>query len=68
MLNFKELPSDGIKFEQLIRELFMRSEFEVHWTGVGPNGGRDLVLTEKVAGPLAPFERKWLVSCKHFAH
>jgi hypothetical protein len=68
MLNFKELPSDGIKFEQLIRELFIRSEFEVHWTGVGPDGGRDLVVTEKVTGPLAPFERKWLISCKHFAH
>lgn len=68
MLDFKELPSDGIKFEQLIRELCIRSEFEVHWTGVGPDGGRDLVVTEKVAGPLAPFERKWLVSCKHLAH
>jgi hypothetical protein len=68
MLNFKELPVDGVAFEQLIRELLLRSEFEVHWTGVGPDGGRDLVVTEKAAGQLAPFQRKWLVSCKHHAH
>jgi hypothetical protein len=67
MLDFKELPSDGIKFEQLIRELFIRLELEVHWTGVGPDAGRDLVVTEKAIGKLAPLERKWLVSCKHFA-
>jgi hypothetical protein len=68
MLDFKELPTDGIAFEQLIRELLIRSGFEVHWTGVGPDGGRDLVVTEKVSGQLAPFQRKWLVSCKHHAH
>lgn len=68
MLDFKELPSDGVRFEQLIREMLIRSGFEVHWTGVGPDGGRDLVATERAAGMLAPFSRKWLVSCKHKAH
>jgi hypothetical protein len=68
MLNFRELPADGVAFEQLIRELLLRSEFEVHWTGVGPDGGRDLVVTERAKGQLAPFQRKWLVSCKHHAH
>lgn len=68
MIDFSELPSDGIKFEQLVRELLIRSGFEVHWTGVGPDAGRDLVVTEKSDGSLAPFERKWLVSCKHNAN
>jgi Restriction endonuclease len=68
MLDFKELPPDGISFEQLIRELCIRSGFEVHWTGVGPDGGRDLVIAERADGPLAPFERRWLISCKHQAH
>jgi hypothetical protein len=68
MLDFRELPSDGVRFEQLIREVLIRSGFEVHWTGVGPDGGRDLVATERAAGILAPFSRKWLVSCKHKAH
>lgn len=68
MIDFSELPSDGIKFEQLVRELLLRSGFEVHWTGVGPDGGRDLVAIEKAEGMLAPFQRKWLVSCKHYAN
>lgn len=68
MLDFTELPFDGVKFEQLVRELLVRSGFEVHWTGVGPDGGRDLVVTEKAQGSLAPFQRKWLVSCKHYAN
>lgn len=68
MIDFRELPADGIKFEQLVRELLFRSGFEVHWTGVGPDGGRDLVVVEKANGTLAPFQRKWLVSCKHFAN
>lgn len=67
MIDFTELPIDGIKFEQLVRELLIRSGFEVHWTGVGPDGGRDLVVIEKTQGALAPFQRKWLVSCKHYA-
>jgi hypothetical protein len=68
MINFKELPDDGVAFEQLIRELLIREEFEVRWTGVGPDGGRDLIFTERTLGPMAGFERTWLVSCKHNAH
>lgn len=67
MIDFTELSTDGTRFEQLIRELLVRSGFEVHWTGVGPDGGRDLVVVEKAHGALAPFRRKWLVSCKHYA-
>jgi hypothetical protein len=67
MIDFTELPSDGVRFEQLVREILIRSDFEVHWTGVGPDGGRDLISIERCQGPLAPFERKWLVSCKHYA-
>lgn len=68
MLDFKELDVDGVRFEQFIRELCMRSNLEVHWTGVGADGGRDLVAIERATGALGLFERKWLVSCKHLAH
>jgi restriction endonuclease len=68
MIDFTELPADGVKFEQLVREILVRSEFDVHWTGVGPDGGRDLVAIETAQGQLAPFERRWLVSCKHYAN
>jgi hypothetical protein len=68
MIDFKELPEDGVKFEQLIRELLVLEGFETHWTGVGQDGGRDLVVTEKLKGELSEYERKWLISCKHTAN
>lgn len=68
MVDFKELPDDGIKFEQLIRELLVLEGYNTHWTGVGQDGGRDLVVVEKLTGDLSEYKRKWLISCKHFAH
>ncbi len=68
MIDFTELPEDGVKFEQLIRELLVLEGFETHWTGVGQDGGRDLVVTEKLKGELSEYERKWLISCKHTAN
>ncbi|WP_026625805.1 restriction endonuclease [Dysgonomonas capnocytophagoides] len=68
MIDFKELPEDGILFEQLIRELLVLEGFETHWTGVGQDGGRDLIVVEKLKGELSEYERKWLISCKHTAN
>lgn len=68
MIDYTELPVDGILFEQLVRELLLREGFDVHWTGVGPDAGRDLIVTEKTIGGIAEFNRQWLVSCKHFAN
>ena len=68
MIDFTELPEDGIKFEQMIRELLVLEGFETHWTGVGQDGGRDLIVTEKLRGELSEYERKWLISCKHTAN
>jgi len=69
MIDFKELPQDGTNFEQLIRELTLREGYIPHWTGVGSDGGRDLIIEESVEGLMQPpLSRKWLVSCKHNAH
>jgi hypothetical protein len=68
LLDFKELSEDGTDLERLVREIFVREGFETHWTGKGPDGGRDLLVVEKVQGPLSKFERTWLVQCKHKAH
>lgn len=68
MIDFRELPDDGVKFEQLIRELLILEGFDVHWTGVGQDGGRDLVVTETLKGELSIHKRKWLISCKHLAN
>ncbi|MMZ58085.1 hypothetical protein D1872_200510 [compost metagenome] len=67
MIDFTELSSDGVAFEQLIRELVLREGYEAHWTGVGPDQGRDLIVVEKVLGPLSSFQRTWLIECKHYA-
>ena len=34
----------------------------------GPDGGKDLIVLEPMSGILSSTNRKWLVSCKHFAH
>ncbi len=68
MINFRELSTDGVQFEQLIRELLIRENYSINWTGIGPDGGRDLVLTEELNGSLSKKERKWIISCKHFAN
>lgn len=68
MIDFTELPKDGVKFEQLIRELLLREDYVPRWTGVGPDGGRDIIFSEKTVGPLSSLDRKWVVSCKHKAN
>ena len=68
MFDFKELPKDGTAFELLVRELLYRRGLEVYWTGKGPDGGKDIVCIERVAGNFNTFEKRWVVQCKHNAH
>jgi len=67
MIDYSRLPSDGVKFEQFVRELFISMDFETIWTGVGPDGGKDLIVTEKRPGKFGHLTKRWLVSCKHNA-
>jgi hypothetical protein len=67
MINFSELPKDGIKFEQLVRELLQHCGLMVHWTGIGPDGDNYLIAIETANGPIDKFERTWLINCKHNA-
>ena len=68
MLDFKELPKDGIKFELLVREILFSQGFDTYWSGVGPDGGKDLLCIERFSSPFCEMKRNWLVQCKHFAH
>lgn len=68
VINFSELPQDGRAFEQFVRELLLIHGVHPHWTGQGPDQGRDILATETLVGPIAEAQRKWLVQCKHFAH
>lgn len=68
VVDFTELPTDGVKFEQLVRELLLIEGMRPHWTGQGSDGGRDLLVEETLKGTLQDGQRTWLVDCKHKAH
>lgn len=68
MLDFTELPKDGTRFEQLVREVLLKRGLRPHWTGKGPDSGRDLLVEEPLRGEIQDGKRLWLVDCKHYAH
>ena len=68
MLSFQELSKDGVKFEQLIREIMLKKGLRPQWTGVGPDSGRDLLVEEELKSSIKDSKRIWLVDCKHFAN
>lgn len=68
MLNFEELPKDGTKFELLVREVLLKKGLWPHWTGKGPDSGRDLLVEEELKSEIKNNKKLWLVDCKHFAH
>ena len=67
VLEFKELGNNGRGLEQLTRELLLELDFRPQWSGVGPDGGRDLLFDELGSPALGGKPRKWLVSCKDYA-
>lgn len=67
MLDFTELRGNGRGLEQLMRELLVVLGFHPQWSGVGPDGGRDLLFDEFGSDILGRKPRRWLVSCKDYA-
>lgn len=68
MLDFRELSQTGKELEQLARELLIVLGFRPRWSGVGPDGGKDLTFDEPGSLVLGSKPRRWLVSCKNYAH
>lgn len=75
LIDFKEIPKANVaNGKQDSFELFAR-EF-LHAIGLsiaedpdrGQDGGRDIIVTEKLTGILEDSEVRWLVSCKHKIH
>lgn len=66
LIDFKELisavPGEGL--EELTRQLGRRKRLSPVWSGRGPDGGRDLLFSETLSGPLSNEKVTWLVSCK----
>ena len=67
MLDFSELPTDGVDFERLVREMLLAQGYRPYWTGKGPDGGRDLLCDEERTSAFRSDSRTWLIECKHFA-
>lgn len=68
MLDFSELATDGTDFELLARELLFELGYRPHWTGVGTDRGRDLLVEEPGDPLFGRKPRRWLVQCKHGAN
>jgi len=66
IIDFTELVSavPGERLEELARQIGRRKGLSLTWSGRGPDGGRDLLFTEILSGPLSSEKITWLVSCK----
>jgi len=74
-INFKEIPQtntgdgDQDTFEIFARDFLEALGYEIEeGPGRGPDDGKDLVVLEPLSGILSKAQKRWLVSCKHFAH
>jgi len=67
MLDFSEISTDGTQFELLLREILFSLNYHVVWSGVGADGGRDLLVREERSRQAGRRSFTWLVQCKHFA-
>lgn len=66
LIDFKELVSNvpGEGLEGLTRLLGRAKRLSPSWSGRGADGGRDLLFTEILSGPLSNEKITWLISCK----
>lgn len=75
IINFKEIPPANTGTgDQDTFELFTRDFFQTLGFGIeenpsrGADGGKDIILIEPLEGKIKSTTRRWIVSCKHYAH
>jgi hypothetical protein len=69
MIDFKEIDKDGEIWELFSRDFLEELGFYIESSvDRGPDGKKDLIVTEHLSGNLGNYKFKWLVSCKHFAN
>ena len=71
-LSFDEI-NDGDQFEDLVADFFRKlkddpenniTNVEVFQSGVGTDGGRDILIEFDLSDDIKIFKRKWVVQCK----
>ncbi|MDH5561990.1 MAG: restriction endonuclease [Deltaproteobacteria bacterium] len=68
MIDFKEVDYEGDSWELFARDFLEEVGFFIESTpDRGPDGGKDLLVSEELKGKLNKYRFRWLVSCKHFA-
>ncbi len=68
MIDFKEIPYKDDTWELFSRDFLRQRGFYVEsGPDRGPDGGKDLLVTEELKGHLNKYRFRWLVSCKHNA-
>lgn len=65
--------TDWRQFENLVAAYFMEVkadksivDVQVEPSGVGPDGGRDILITFQMTDSIFPFTRRWVVQCKFY--
>jgi len=75
IIDFTEIPpantgaGDQDTFELFTRDFFQALGFEIEENpSRGADGGKDLIMVEPLEGKIKSGKRRWIVSCKHYAH
>ena len=69
MLDFQEIPPEGEMWEQFAQDFFISMGLTIESPpDRGADGGKDILMLEKLEGPTQSTQFRWLVSCKHTAH
>jgi len=68
MINLREIKDDGELWEQFAEEfLSLAGLLTESPPDRGADGGKDILMIERVSGPMHTKAFRWLVSCKHTA-
>ncbi len=68
MIDFTEITHTDDTWELFARDFLIELGFYIESTpDRGPDGGKDILISENLEGTLGKYRFKWLVSCKHYA-
>lgn len=69
LVDLKEIPPDGDEWEAFARDFLVALGFAIDTPpNRGPDGGKDLIVSEHLKGKLSRYPLRWMVSCKHKIH
>jgi hypothetical protein len=69
MIDLREINQDGEVWEQFAEDFLSSAGLSTESPpDRGADGGKDILMLERVSGPMHTEAFRWLVSCKHTAH